>query len=208
MARKFSVRRQNTTILLLVEGDTEQIYFNQLRSFERLHITIKPEIPKKSSPIEIIETALQRQKDNNGQYDYIWCVFDCDVLRNDLQNIENLYQKAKTKKIYFAESAPCFEIWFLLHFVLPKKYYKNQNEVIDTLKKLEKMKDYTKNRAWQEKINIYERLKPHITTALENAGKLPVLDYKNIDVTGTNVHHLINLLFEIRALLEKPHDQR
>jgi hypothetical protein len=69
------------------------------------------------------------------------------------------------------------------------------------------MQDYNKNQTWQEKINIYEQLRPHIGTALENAGKLPVPDYKNIDVTGANVHHLINLLFEIRTLLEKPHDQ-
>ncbi|MHB9291210.1 hypothetical protein Holit_00282 [Hollandina sp. SP2] len=203
MTRKSGSRRQNTTILLLVEGYTEQIYFNQLRRFERLPITIKPEIPKKSSPREIIETALQRQKDNNEQYDHIWCIFDCDVLRNNQQDIKNLCQKAKIKKVYFAESVSCFEIWFLLHFVLPQKYYKNQNEVIDNLKQLEKMKDYHKNQAWQEKINVYERLKPHIATALENAGKLPVLDHKNIDVTSTNVHHLINLLFKIRALLEE-----
>jgi hypothetical protein len=185
-------------MLLLVEGHTEQIYFNQLRGFERLYITIKPEIPKKSSPMEIIETALQKQRDNNGQYDYIWCVFDCDILKNNPKNFEQLYQKARKRNILFAESIPCFEIWFLLHFIVPGNYYNNQNEVIDSLKYQDGMTDYSKNQAWQEKINLYARLKPHIKTALENAGKLPVLDHKNIDVTSTNIHRLLNLLFEIR----------
>jgi hypothetical protein len=205
MARKFATRRQNTTILLLVEGHTEQIYFNQLRRFERFQITIKPEIPKRSSPMEIIATALQKQKDNNGQYDYIWCVFDCDVLKDIPHDFENLYQKAKNKRIFFAESAPCFEIWFLLHFVLPRHYYQNQYGVIDDLKQQEGMKDYSKEQAWQERTNVYEILKPYVETAVENAGKLPVIDHKNIDASGTTVHHLIRLLFEIQASLEKPH---
>lgn len=203
MPRKLKTRRQNPTILLLVEGHTEQIYFNQLRRFERFQITIKPEIPKSISPIEIIKTALKKQKENNGQYDYIWCVFDCDILKDILHDFEILYRQAKSKKIFFAESAPCFEIWFLLHFVLPNNYYRDQYNVIDDLKKQEGMKDYSKAQAWQERFNIYERLKPRIKTAIENAGKLPVLDHKNHNVTSTNVHHLIRLLFEIQASLEK-----
>jgi len=36
MPRITSIRKQNTTILLIVEGDTEQIYFSQLKHYERL----------------------------------------------------------------------------------------------------------------------------------------------------------------------------
>jgi hypothetical protein len=42
--RKTGTIKPKTTILLLVEGSTEKIYFNQLKSFERFqNITIKPQ---------------------------------------------------------------------------------------------------------------------------------------------------------------------
>ena len=71
------------------------------------------------------------------------------------------------KKINFADSLPSFELWFLLHYAIPKGYYENQNKLISELQRY--IPNYSKERKWQESFRLYNTLKSRQNVALENA---------------------------------------
>jgi len=71
MARKVNTKLQKKTILLVVEGATEQKYFLQLKNYERLQgINIIPKLPKHSSPTHIMNEAIKNFDDD--LYDSVW----------------------------------------------------------------------------------------------------------------------------------------
>ena len=118
------------SILVVVEGETERIYFERLKGFERYTtLRIKPDLPKHSNIKTLLDYAKKEQ--NSGVYDYIWLLFDRDILltqnlpKSTFELINNP-EKLQGQGINIADSMPCFEIWFLLHFCLPKQTYQNQ----------------------------------------------------------------------------------
>jgi hypothetical protein len=190
MARKIQTRKANKTILIIVEGYTEQIYFNQLRVFERIPgVTIIPKIAKHSAPFHIIQQSVNALKEDI--YDYIWCVFDCDTPGNKMEKFQKPYHEAIKKGIYFAESMPCFEVWFFLHFAIPKGYYQDQNDLIMDLQKY--ISGYNKKQEWLIKKGIYTFLKPHQKQAIQNTSSLSLVNYSN-PTTTTSVGKLITVL--------------
>ena len=67
------------TMLLVVEGTTEKIYFERLKGYEKYSsLKIKPDLPKHSNLKTLLEHAKIEQK--TGVYDYVWLIFDRDVL--------------------------------------------------------------------------------------------------------------------------------
>ena len=75
------------SMLLVVEGTTEKIYFERLKGMERYAaLKIKPDLPKHSNLQALLDYAKKEQ--NTGAYDYVWLVFDRDVLLT-----QNLSQK-------------------------------------------------------------------------------------------------------------------
>lgn len=171
MPRKTNKKKANKTILLVVEGQTEKEYFLELKSCEKLlGITIIPKVASHSSMSNILECAIREASDK--VYDSIWCVFDRDVSLHSKVTVKakNLESKAIRKGIKIADSFPSFEVWFLLHYVIPQYSYSKQDELINDLKKY--IPDYEKGK------KIYSKLKPLQKTAGENAKKLDSEEYE------------------------------
>jgi hypothetical protein len=93
--------------------------------------------------------------------------------------------------ILFAESFPCFEVWFLAHYVLPQKYYPNQNPVIQELQ--DHINGYCKELHWFRRSDLYSLLKTNQERAIERANKLlkQYEDTHDTKVTRTTVLNLI-----------------
>lgn len=191
MARKVNTKLQKKTILLVVEGATEQKYFLQLKNYERLQgINIIPKLPKHSSPTHIMNEAIKNFDDD--LYDSVWCVFDRDVCKDNLpKDFESVYQKATKIGIRFAESLPCFEVWFLLHYMIPNRHYETCKDVEIQLCK--KIKGYCKESKWLERSQIYKILKEYQPNAIKNAKRVEQNnnDSETFNATFTNVHKLI-----------------
>lgn len=169
MPRKTNTRKANRTILLVVEGQTEKEYFSDLKNSEKLlSVTIIPKVASHSSISHILEYAIREEKSN--VYDSIWCVFDRDV--STTEKIENLESKALKKGIKIADSLPAFEIWFLLHYTIPKSSYLNQNKLIEELKK------YIPNYVKVGNSKAYSLLKSKLGTAMKNAKDLESKEYE------------------------------
>lgn len=191
MPRKTNKVQSNKTILIVVEGQTEFIYFSEMNIFERIPgITILPKTASHSDIGHVLETALK--ENDSGVYDSIWCVFDRDTFEQD--NIDGkmarLLNKVLSKGIMVADSMPSFEVWFLSHYQRPRFYYNDQDAVIEELRKY--IVDYSKDRKWLERKNLYRLLKQNQSIAVENCSTLEEL-IKDYDerCTCCNVHNLV-----------------
>jgi hypothetical protein len=189
MARKINSRKLNITYLILVEGYTELIYFQGLKeTCRRFGFTIKLHKAKHGNPAPLIEEALNENK--QGIYRHIWCVYDCDVLlRDDTERFNIAYKNAQKQGIQFAESMPCIEVWFILHFEKPRNSYQKTDLVIADLRR--HIPQYSKNQEWQEK-NLYKSLEKHTGQALKNVLHLPSINHDSNN-TATSMHELVKI---------------
>lgn len=183
MARLTKTRKTNPTVLVIVEGETEQVYFSQLRGYERLAgITVIPKMAKRSSPYYVVKQAIEAI--NDEAFDMIWCVFDRDVLSNTKPaDFDEIYREAKRKDIRFAESLPCFEVWFLMHFVIPSKYYSNAHAVESEL--CQHIKGYCKETEWLRRSELYAILKQYQLTAISNSKTVSATNRMSPDPNAT-----------------------
>ncbi|MCR5723666.1 MAG: RloB family protein [Treponema sp.] len=168
MPRKTAKLTARRTILLVVEGETEQIYFSQVRSDRRINgVTITPRLAKHSSVHHILKTALEEYESH--VYDEIWCVFDRDTIVRDGLGEEalSMLDSARQKGIHFAESYPSFEVWFYLHFAMPQSHYLSQYSLIEDLRHF--VPRYGKEQAWFSCGELYRLLRPRCQTAMTNS---------------------------------------
>lgn len=184
MPRKTGKIQSNKTILLIVEGETEQIYFSEMKSVERIPgITIIPKMASHSSVYHILKMALTEY--DSLVYDSIWCVFDYDTLLADgiTPEVQKQFDEARRKGIQFADSLPSFEVWYLLHYGMPKKQYQNQDELLRELKR--HIANYSKNIQWLEKARLYTLLKPEHLATMDNSKKLAARNEKDTNEGNT-----------------------
>lgn len=203
MPRKTGKILSNKTFLLVVEGKNEYLYFTDMKSLEKIQgLTIKTIKAKNSSPDNVLHTAI-RLKKTEKQYDYIWCVYDYDVILKDdiLEKVEKVKTQAIKKGICIADSLPSSEIWFLLHYKLPNKYYKDQYELIEELKKLKDkngkdcLSNYEKGMS-----GIYFKLKDLTSEAIKNSHILASRnrDEENKNASFCNVYKIFEELKTIK----------
>ncbi len=104
------------TYLILCEGETEVKYFKDIKHNWRLSSVFVEKAPC-SDPKGLVTKAKEMLKEN--KYDFIYSVFDCDVEKKSIRLAQELRtsQKGRLKnKLFEASSAPCFELWILLHY--------------------------------------------------------------------------------------------
>ena len=168
MSRGNRKRELKPAIAIVGEGKTEQIYFTQLRNYEKIGFTVKPELPKHSDVKSLVNKAIELI--TNKGFDLVFCVFDLDEVNTDA-NIRQEYKKLKRdnhgKQIIFIENNPSMEFWFLLHFIQTTREFDNYGQLERLLKK--HIPDYEKTIKYFTAKNIYAHLKEHQTTANENA---------------------------------------
>ncbi|MGB1205762.1 MAG: RloB family protein [Chitinophagales bacterium] len=156
MARKTKKRSfKGYNIGLVCEGETEWFYFEHFKTAKKLPYKLKPDLPKHSSYISIFAKAKQLVDD---EYDKVFCILDLDDIRS--QNLTKKYEKAKAtlpknKKIVVIETMPCFEFWFLLHFInYSTKVYEDWVSLAPVLKKY--WPAYEKDQNYFRSVNLYK----------------------------------------------------
>ncbi len=195
MPRKTKTKQSNKTILIIAEGQTEQIYFSEIKSIEKIAgITIIPKLAKHSDLYSILNKALSEKR--GKIYDEIWCVFDRDIfISNNLPlKLKKKLHQAQEKGINFADSLPAFEIWFLLHYEMPNRYYTKQDELIKQLQK--HISQYEKKQKYLNKAKLYSNLKPRLNDAISNSKTLEKRNNSNSDNQSSfcNVYRLFENL--------------
>lgn len=175
------------SIAVVADGKTEKWYLQMLKRNERnVRINIKPEIPNKKSLKEQYEFVCELL---GKEYTTVFWIIDLDAIikeekeapkgkKSPLRELGK-YRRALLKKypnVVVIINNPCLEFWLLLHFEKTSKYFRTCASAIAELKK--HLNDYEKTQKYYTKENndIYLKLKPHLSTAIQNAISLGCFD--------------------------------
>lgn len=159
-------RAQYKKNLIVCEGEcTEPIYFkpflNKLRYPKNLFIVKCVN----ANPLGIVTEAC-KTKDQLDDIDNAWCVFDCDVE----DGLNDAILKANSNDIRLAISNPCFELWYLLHFL-------DQTANIKTSQTISKLKKFIPK--YSKKFDCSTTLQIHLNDAIQRAKELCAIHKRN-----------------------------
>ena len=191
-------------ILILTEGETEEIYLKSYKSDDenrrRLSgVGIEIYKPKDHSPLGLLAEAKKRIKEakkDKMPYEKVWIVFD----RDGHANIPaTFHEKQAVNEIEIAFSVVCFEYWILLHFEKTTRLF-NDCDSIGSYIRQKYFPEYEKSR------NNYHNLKDKINIATENATWVSKQNQNDLNdglkpyqlQAYTNVHELISFLKDLR----------
>jgi hypothetical protein len=111
------------TILIVCEGQTEELYF---KSFEVL-TEFKVEIynTEGQSKLKLIESTKDIIDSFDTKFDEVWCVFDMDKKRgaDEFADFDNAITRALYLGYKVAYSNDAFELWFYLHYNLSESQH-------------------------------------------------------------------------------------
>jgi len=159
--RRNKRRKLKKTFLVLVDGESEQIY---LSGFKTPYIHIKPELPKQKSLKEMYAYFKNEMK----KYHKTFWIIDLDVpIREKKLDLIKNYKQNYEKEIII--NHPCLEFWFLLHYELKNFGYECEKIISYLQKKIDDFKTYDKSE--KEVKKIMEKLKNNLPTAIANSKK-------------------------------------
>ena len=193
-SRKYRTRDTLKHLVIFCEGErTEVIYFNHYRR-RGLGVILEVRSDRKNDPVGLVGCALKRIADPKDPLDIsdgdvVWCVFDADTHKQE--KIEKAMELADGRA-RIALSVPCFELWFLLHFIFPTVRMTSE-EAVETLRG--SIPEYRKD------LDVFDRLEPKRDEAIKNAtrlakGKDPRRPCVN-DNPYTSVHILVLDILEV-----------
>lgn len=189
------------TILIVGEGQTEKLYFE---SFPVLTLTVEAIGLGGQSKLKLIEATESIIENSDKDYDEIWCVFDMDVKRGEIEfaDFDNAIKSGKSKGYNIAYSNDAFELWFFLHYYYTdqanhrKFYYKALGQLWEC--------NYEKiGKSYEFCLDLYSRLSNDKNAsqkeAIDRAEKLfneqSQLEYHKQNPV-TKVYELVNFLSE------------
>ncbi|HEV2595761.1 MAG TPA: RloB family protein [Sphingomicrobium sp.] len=198
--RRGATRKPKERILLVCEGQkTERIYFSLFLGLLRA-ANVSLEIAKRdcgSDPLGIVRHAKALMKADTG-IDHCCCVIDRDSHANFAQAVQEAegYNKALKAGRTFRtiKSYPCFEFWFILHFVYSRSPFAPEGKKSAADCAVSKLKDYLPEYG-KGNIAVIETLLDKTEFAIENAERA----FKEAESSGeanpsTEVHILIKEL--------------
>ena len=193
-------------VLIVCEGSkTEPNYFEELRdhyALETANVRISGECG--SDPMSVVQHGkdLYREEQRKGDaYDRVYCVFDGDVARAKYHEALSAIANAKPKGAFFGiTSVPCFEYWFLLHFVYTTSPFTAVGGVSagDAMKT--ELRKYWPHyveglkSTFSYLLNQLDRAKAYAARALAEA------EHNGTDNPSTRVHELVSYLQNIKKM--------
>ena len=196
-------RKRNPVLLLSVEGNnkTEKVYFSQFRAQKQGSFRIEFASGSETDPAGMLASLKKDYKklELSKENDDIACVvldLDCDAKKASL--IQSLSQQKDNSAYLFIVSNPCFEVWFLLHFVFSTKSYLNQNQVLEELRQSDRIPHYKKNS------DIAAVLQKYQTNAIHNGNRLKAYHESQHKVwPSTDCNPATDVVMLVEKILEK-----
>lgn len=177
-----NIRPLRESIAVIVDGQTEQWYIEQVKTGYRPKLAgllkITPELPQKKTVRELFSRAKELVE---KEYTRVFLILDLDEILRDAKeyaDFKYLYSNYEThtgrnkwmEKLTVVVNAPCLEYWYLLHFNKTNRFYPDYNGLLKDLKKCPCFKDYDKSYAFYHKTpNIYQVLSAKVDCARGNA---------------------------------------
>jgi RloB-like protein len=223
MSRKERFIRRS--IFLACEGQTEEKYFQSIRDEVNIDskfsvrvqvLEIESGVPQ--DPCGLVEEA-NRIKIEEG-YDEAWAIFDKDREPNGQVRI-NAFNLAAQYGINIAFSSVAFEHWIILHFEKNDHEFVRSdcesqgeicgcfgNDCLCTHLRINHLNDYVKGGSYK----LYNRIKIHNVTAIENCAWLKHQNRNNLSPTRTiqypydlnphcDIDHLFIKILDLESVL-------
>lgn len=176
MGRNPRNKRTKETVALVGDGQTERIYFANVRDTDRpVNLAIFPDYPRKIGSYKgVVERAIALKE--NG-YDHVYALIDMDKIIHENRMMEYRQSKMTVEQagVLILENNPCFEIWILLHFIPTGRLFANCEDVITEIKKIDQLANYQKGERFLTAARLYERYKQELReNAIPNAQRLEV----------------------------------
>ena len=168
--RDARTRKVKRVLLIAAEGSsknkTEKSYFH---NFQNDLVTVRFVSGDETDPVHLATRLKNEAQEMELQEDdFAACIVDADftVEKNiQLSRAEAILKKVRNTRAELIVSNPCFEIWYLCHFVYSTRQFNNPREVLDELRKY--IVGYEKNQ------NVYPGyLQDKTNKAIENAKKM------------------------------------
>lgn len=156
MARHPKRQQPRNTLAIVGDGETERIYFYDVRDTDRPeNLAIFPDVPKKTGSYKgVLGQAIALSE----SYDRVYALIDMDKVIGD--NQQAAYNQAKAEAeargIIVLENNPCFEIWFLLHFIHTGHLFNNCNQVSVELRRNGRILGYEKTGKFLKNARLYQ----------------------------------------------------
>lgn len=181
MGRERKLINVRESVALVGDGETERIYFSDVKQTDRpKSLTLAPDFPKKLGSYRgVLDRAMQLIENHSRVY----ALIDMDKIIQDHQQDKYREYKirAENNGITVLENNPCFEVWFLLHFIDIGKNFSNCNEVSGEIRRKNYIPGYNKSEKFLTAARLYGTHKEKlISIAMKNAASLE----KNRDERG------------------------
>ena len=156
-----SYQKRKESFCIFTEGKTEELYFEE---FNLPTLRVKCVGLGGGNAEHLLDEMLVYMKmAKYADYDHYWLIFDCDD--NSQEELQRVVARAKKAKINWCLSNPCFELWYLLHFL----YRESPMTAFDLKKHL--LKEWIPG--YNETMEgIYDLLKDRMDNAIRNAARL------------------------------------
>lgn len=173
MQRRSKLKRPLLPVAAIVgDGYGEQIYFQQVKeSMGTTHLLIRPELPNRSGRGGGFNRVFKKAKVLKEEgCDHVFCLVDMDVVyrERNLSAYQTEKKRLEKQGVTIIESNPCFEVWFLLHFLRTSRLFDDCADVERILRQETDLTDYSKDQKYIVKLSqvLWLRLREH---ALPNA---------------------------------------
>jgi hypothetical protein len=127
-------RKQKPVVYIVCEGEkSEPKYFRNFSSRNSL-VNIKPVTSQYKDAFNLVKNAEREIQPDEyfPEYgDQVWCVFDRD--NNSDDELYKAKALAERRGYRIAFSNPCFEYWYLLHFIEYRAYLADCDAVVKLL---------------------------------------------------------------------------
>ena len=208
-SRKGRKKKTHPVVVVVCEGTkTEPTYFRRFREKYRRNIIVDV-ASKRDNLSNLIQETVKRRNDHiagleNEEDCSAWCVIDADVdyktpgnhiIRN---NQIKEAQKEAGNVIKIALSNPCFELWFLLHYIYTTSQMRNYNDVMKELSKQKGFEKYEKIR------DVFDILEDKLEIAKKNAESLQQhhINQNKTDLFDVSATPYTNI-WELIAIIQK-----
>jgi hypothetical protein len=183
--RKKSNVKARKAYAFVVDGETEMWYLQMLKRNEReLTIGIEPKLPSKKTLTEQYKMVEALARD----YTKVFWIVDYDVIRKETREAKPGTETSEQQFIRLRKNAqeignvivivndPCLEFWFLLHLAETARFYDQCGRVERELSKRVEGYEKTKQYFTKQGQDIYLRLKPHLSEAIDRSKALAPFD--------------------------------
>ena len=150
--RKRILLKSGAYLIVTDAEKTEKNYFEGIKASipENLKNDLQIKIYSNKALSKIIDFAVE-QRNKDERFRDIWLVFD----RDEVKNFDKLIEEAKEAKMNIGWSNPCFEIWLMSYFQIPKNIDVSQ-KCCETFEKI--FKENTSKKYKKSEVKIYNIL--------------------------------------------------